>query len=158
MTTNASQSVRWKQIALKFKEYRFILFLILPGLIYFAIFSYIPMYGVQLAFKEYIYSKGIWGSPFVGLQNFRYAMADQQFWLSWRNTIIISLCRLVFVFPVPIFLSLLLNELSSGAYKRVLQTIFTFPHFLSWIVIGGIMVNMFSSSGAVNNLIAALGG
>ena len=158
MTTNASQSVRWKQIALKFKEYRFILFLILPGLIYFAIFSYIPMYGVQLAFKEYIYSKGIWGSPFVGLQNFRYAMADQQFWLSWRNTIIISLCRLVFVFPVPIFLSLLLNELSSGAYKRVLQTIFTFPHFLSWIVIGGIMVNMFSSSGAVNNMIAALGG
>ncbi len=148
----------YNQTVCKLVEYRFILLLILPGLIFFAIFSYVPMYGAQLAFKEYIVSEGIWGSPFVGWQNFKYAMSDQQFWLSCRNTLIISFSRLLFVFPIPIVLSLLLNELTNGPFKRVLQTVFTFPHFLSWVVVGGIMVNMLNSNGAVNNLIAVLGG
>lgn len=155
---SGSRASKWNRLLRRLSEYRFILILILPGLLFFAVFSYVPMYGAQLAFKEYVYSEGIWGSPFVGLQNFQYAMADQQFWLACRNTIIISFSRLIFVFPVPIVLSLMLNELSGGAYKRILQTAFTFPHFLSWVIIGGIMVNMFGTNGAVNNLVALSGG
>lgn len=143
----------WRELV----KYKFIILLVLPGLLFFLIFSYIPMYGVQLAFKEYHVAEGIWGSPFVGFQNFKYAMADQQFWLAFKNTIIISFSRLLFVFPIPIVLSILLNELKARKFKRVIQTVFTFPHFLSWVVIGGMMINLFGSNGAVNNLMALLG-
>lgn len=137
---------------------RYIYLMILPGLVFYLIFCYIPMYGVTLAFKEYNARLGIMGSHFVGLQNYQFLFKDAAFFNALKNTVVISLCRLVFQFPVPIILAVLLNELSSNKYKRVLQTVYTFPYFLSWVIIGGIMVNIFGDRGAINGIIFALGG
>uniref|UniRef100_UPI000584C1CA ABC transporter permease n=1 Tax=Caldicellulosiruptor sp. F32 TaxID=1214564 RepID=UPI000584C1CA len=121
------------------------------------IFCYIPMYGVTLAFKEYDYAKGILHSPWVGLRNFEFILMEPEFWQAFRNTIIISFGKLITGFPAPIILAILLNELREGRYKKSLQTIYTFPHFLSWVIVAGIIKNLFSSDGAINNALVALG-
>ena len=131
--------------------------MLLPGLAYYVIFSYFPMTGLQLAFKEYNAKLGIWGSPWVGRLNYTFVFRDPMFWQAMQNTVTISLQRLAFQFPVPIILALLINELNSRRYKRVLQTAFTFPHFLSWVVISGIMFNLLEAQGLVNNIIMGLG-
>lgn len=146
-----------KKLTASILHYKYIYLLILPGLVFYAIFMYGPMYGIQLAFKEYIVSKGIWGSPFIGFDNFKYIIYDSDFWYAFRNTIIISICKLIFVFPAPIIIALALNELVDGTYKRILQTVFTFPHFLSWIVVSGIILNIFGANGAINNLLDMMG-
>jgi putative aldouronate transport system permease protein len=115
------------------------------------------MAGLQLAFKTYNARLGIWGSKWVGLLNYTYVVRDPVFWRAMGNTIVISLQRLAFQFPVPILLALLINEFSARRYKRVLQTIFTFPNFLSWIIISGIMFNLLEANGLVNNIIQATG-
>ena len=136
---------------------KYIYLIILPGILFYAIFCYGPMYGVILAFKEYRADLGILHSPFVGFLNYKYVFKDDFFWRAFFNTIIISLGRIVFQFPVPIFLAFLINELRVGKYKRVLQTVMTFPHFLSWIIVSGIFVNILGNEGALNNLISLLG-
>lgn len=138
-------------------RFKYIYLLLLPGIVYYVLFHYVPMYGVQLAFKEFSISKGIWGSPFVGLEKFNYVIFDRAFWRAIINTFIISFGKAVFVFPVPIILAVLINELKEGIYKRILQTVFTFPHFLSWVILSGVLINMFSNTGAANNLFAVLG-
>jgi putative aldouronate transport system permease protein len=136
---------------------RYIYALLAPGMIWYAVFCYGPMYGVQLAFKEFMYNKGIWGSPFVGLQKFEYIIHDDMFWRAFRNTVSISFGSILFTFIVPIVLAILINELSDGRFKKVLQTVFTLPHFFSWIIISGIVMNLLNYNGAVNNLLAAIG-
>ncbi len=101
-------SVLWKRI----KQYRMFYLLLLPVVVYFAVFSYIPMYGVTLAFKKYMFNKGILGSPWVGLDNFRYIFRYSDFWNAFRNTIIISIGRLIVEFPMAIIMALLLNEIA----------------------------------------------
>jgi len=115
------------------------------------------MYGIVLAFKEYHASKGILGSPFIGFKNFEYILKDFEFWQAFKNTLIISFGRIAFQFPVPIILALLINELKEGKYKKFLQTTYTFPHFLSWVIISGIVINILGSDGAINNLLSVLG-
>jgi putative aldouronate transport system permease protein len=132
--------------------------LILPALVWVIIFSYIPMAGLQLAFKQFNARMGIWGSPWNGLTNYSFLVRDPQFWRAMLNTITISLQRLCFQFPVPIILALLINEMSFRKYKKILQTIFTFPNFLSWIVISAIMFNLLQSSGLINLIIRRFGG
>lgn len=136
---------------------RLLYLLLLPTLAFYIIFKYIPIYGLQLAFKTFTYAKGINGSPWVGLKNFQYIFQQQSFWAALRNTVVISLLRLIFSFPAPILLALLINELRGRAFKRTLQVVYTFPHFLSWVVLSGIVLNLFSSSGAVNNLLVKAG-
>jgi putative aldouronate transport system permease protein len=132
--------------------------MVLPGVAFYVIFLYIPIYGVTLAFKEYSYALGILKSPWNGIHNFVEIMSEPQFGRAVRNTVIISFGRIITGFFVPIFLALFLNELRSRAYQRGLQTIYTFPHFLSWVILGGILTNLLNSSGTVNNFIVAVGG
>jgi len=139
-------------------SHRYIYFLILPGMLVLLIFSYVPMYGIILAFKKYMFNLNIWGSPWVGFQNFEVMFRNPDFWNAFRNTIIISLGKIVTGFPVPIILALLLNELKSMKFKKLSQTVLYLPYFVSWIVISGLISNLFSiSSGVYGRVMQSLG-
>ncbi|MEF2243660.1 MULTISPECIES: ABC transporter permease [unclassified Paenibacillus] len=146
-----------KSLLKEIAKNKYIYIILIPGLLYYGIFCYGPMYGVLLAFKDFRANLGIWGSPFVGLEHYRYIFNDYEFWQAFRNTIEISLSRIVFQFPVPIILALLINELWDGKYKRFLQTVFTFPNFLSWVIVSGIILNLLGSEGVVNRFYALFG-
>ncbi len=136
---------------------RYIYFLLIPGLAYYIIFAYGPMYGLTLAFKDYRIKAGILKSPWVGLANFERLFNNHEFYLALKNTIIISISRILIQFPIPIILALMFNELKEGKYKKTLQTIYTFPNFLSWVIVSSILINLLSSGGAVNSLLALAG-
>ncbi|MBD9009807.1 MAG: sugar ABC transporter permease [Clostridiales bacterium] len=138
------------------KKYRSLYWLMLPGILYFLIFSYGPMYGITIAFKDYWMNMGILKSPWIGLDNFRRLLAAPKFYEVFSNTLIISLEKIVCGFPVPIILALLLNEIYSTKLKRVLQTVMYLPHFISWVVISGIIFILFSQNGPVNNLLEVM--
>ncbi len=132
--------------------------IMLPGIAWFIIFAYGPMSGLQLAFKEYSTKLGIWGSHWCGLENFEYVFRDPSFLRSVGTTLWINAGRLLFQFPVPIFLALLFNELRLKRYKKVIQTVLTFPQFLSWVIVASIVINILSYDGLVNSIVAAFGG
>ncbi|MCU6794695.1 ABC transporter permease subunit [Paenibacillus sp. WQ 127069] len=132
------------------KKYLYIL--LIPCVIYFLIFNYFPMYGVIIAFKDFNFAKGIVGSPWIGLDNFRYMFGLSDFYTVFWNSLYLSMLRLVFGFPFPILLALLLNEMRNRTYQRVTQTIIYLPHFISWVVIGGILVNFLSPSWGIVNI------
>src|SRR3954447_9196693 len=117
--------------------YRYIYLLMAPGLIYFLVFHYWPMWGVIVAFQEFRPWQGLLASPWVGFANFQAFFNGPYFWRLLRNTFLISGLNLAFVFPAPIVLALLLNEVRSTRYKRIIQTISYYPHFISWVVVGG---------------------
>lgn len=135
------------------KKHRYLLLLLLPAVAWYIIFCYVPMYGNVVAFKDYNYGLGVWRSPWVGFENFRMAFGDPDFWHVFKNQVIISICGLLINFPVPILIALMLNELTSNKLKRFYQTVFTFPHFISWIVVAAIFFNLLSSEGVVNQLL-----
>ncbi|PNV61623.1 protein lplB [Clostridium sp. chh4-2] len=116
----------------------------IPGLLYFILFRYLPMFGLVIAFKDYNIFKGIWASDWVGLANFKALVHSSDFWNVMKNTLVISLTKIVIGFPIPILLAILLNEIKAVKFKKVTQTLLYLPHFLSWVVIGGIMLNLFS--------------
>lgn len=126
------------------KMYRLFYLMMLPGLLYFAVFRYLPMFGLVIAFKDYDIFKGIWASQWVGLKNFKELFHSSDFWNVLTNTLKISFAKIVIGFPIPIILAILLNEMRSVRFKKVIQTLLYLPHFLSWVVIGGIMLNLFS--------------
>ncbi len=133
-------------------KYRWVyLLMLLPVLALIILFRYVPMYGIQLAFKSYML-KGIAASPWVGFEHFQRMFIEKNFWLAVENTVVISLLKTLFGFPFPIVLALLINEVMQPRFKRVLQTIYTFPHFLSWVVVAGLMLNLLGDSGAVKKL------
>ncbi|HHY23091.1 MAG TPA: sugar ABC transporter permease, partial [Clostridiaceae bacterium] len=156
-TNNLKYSDRRKDLLKEVVKNKYIYIILIPGILFYAIFCYGPMYGIMLAFKEYHASKGILGSPFIGFKNFEYILKDFEFWQAFRNTLIISFGRIAFQFPVPIILALLINEMKEGKYRKFLQTTYTFPHFLSWVIISGIVINILGSEGAINNLLSVLG-
>ena len=138
---------------------RYLYLLLIPCVLYYAIFKYAPMYGLVIAFKEFKFSKGILGSPWVGLENFRYVFGLKDFYRVFGNAVMLNLLKLLIYFPIPILLSLALNEVPFLRYKRLAQTTIYLPYFISWVVIGGILVNLLSPSwGIVNTLIKSLGG
>ena len=132
-------------------EYRWIYLMLIPCIAYFVIFKYVPMYGIQLAFKDYVL-KGIAASPWNDFAHFKYMMSEPQFLPALRNTLIISFYRILFGFPFPILLAIMINEVYMPRYKKVLQTIYTFPHFLTWVVMAGIMLNLLGSTGMVRKI------
>ena len=136
---------------------RFIYLLLLPGLAYFVIFHYGPMYGLVLAFKKYNARLGIMGSPWVGWTNFEQIFITAQAKTAIINTLEISFSRLLFQFPVPIILAVLIDEMGNGKWKKIYQTVYTFPHFLSWVVVGTMMVSLFSNGGAINLMLKKIG-
>ncbi|MDQ8737997.1 ABC transporter permease subunit [Paenibacillus sp. LHD-38] len=138
-------------------QHKYFYLMVLPVLIWYALFAYAPMYGVTLAFKTFDYSGGILGSPWIGLEHFQKIWTDADFHMAFKNTIIISLMKLLINFPMPIILAILLNEFSRKTAKRFFQTVLTFPHFISWVVLAGIITNILSRDGVVNQIIMFLG-
>ena len=134
--------------------------MVLPAVILVMIFNYFPLYGLKIAFQRFLPAKGLFGDQrFVGWDNFQYVMRLPNFFPVLRNTFIIAGAKIVLNLLVPVTVALMLNEISSSKIKRPIQTIIYFPHFLSWIIFGGILIDLLSpSSGLVNSLIKALGG
>ena len=131
----------------------------IPAVAVYLVFCYTPMYGIIIAFKDYKILSGILGSEWVGFANFRRAFANPDFFRVFANTVIISTYKLIFGFPAPIILAVCLNELRNLAFKKTVQTISYMPHFISWVVLGGIFINFLSpSTGIINYAIKALGG
>jgi len=131
--------------------------LLLP-LVYFIVFKYGPMYGVTIAFKEFNLFQGINKSPWIGLATFREIFKMDAFYAALRNTFMLNFLDLIFSFPAPIVLALMLNELGRVWFKKLSQTILYLPHFISWVIIGGIVYQAFSTnSGVVNHLLGNIG-
>ncbi|MBW5447412.1 ABC transporter permease subunit [Cohnella sp. CFH 77786] len=132
---------------------------LLPGLSFFLLFKYAPLYGEILAFKDFRIVDGIWNSPWAGFKHFDRLFHDEEFWTILRNTLLLNLYNIVFVFPAPIVLALLLNELRLAWYKRLVQNLLYLPNFISWVVLGGIVVTVLSpSTGVVNHILARVFG
>lgn len=131
---------------------------LLPALVWYLVFVYVPMGGLMLAFKDYKANLGILGSPWAGLKHFENLFCDVDFWQSVGRTLKINVIRLLVTFPVPVIIALLFNELRMHKYKKVLQTVFTFPHFLSWIIIASVLRNVLAYDGIVNSIIGLCGG
>lgn len=131
--------------------------MILPSLAFIIIFSYIPMWYVMIAFKEYNLFAGFKASPWVGFDHFRIFFDSPEFWNIMRNTLAISLLKLLIAFPAPIILALMLNEVRNMAFKRIVQTITYIPHFISWVVVSGLVFSMLSvDNGTVNDILMKL--
>ncbi|WP_425355446.1 ABC transporter permease [Saccharibacillus sacchari] len=131
--------------------------MVLPPLLFIFVFSYIPMYGVLMAFQDYSLFEGFAGSPWVGFKHFEMFFNAPEFWTVIRNTVVISLLKLLIGFPAPIILALLLNEVRNRAFKKVVQTISYLPHFLSWVIVSGFVMSMLSTeNGSVNMLLQNL--
>jgi len=137
---------------------RYLYLFVLPGVVWFLVFCYQPMYGVLIAFKDYDILKGVFASEWVGFDNFREFFTSPNFSVIMTNSIAISLLKLLFGFPAPILLAVLLNEVRNMVFKRVAQTISYLPFFVSWVVVAGIWYELFSTDGGVvNNLLVSLG-
>ncbi len=160
----ANNSIRKKsffnRVYIFFYKYKFLHFLVLPGIVYYIIFHYLPMFGLVISFKDYTGMGGIRGifeSEWIGLRNFEYLFGGYYFWRLLRNTLLISLYRLIWGFPAPIILALLMNELRNQKFKRITQTITYIPHFVSWVVVSGLVVMFLSSDGPVNAFLGIFG-
>lgn len=138
-------------------KYRAIYLLLLPGLVWYVMFAVAPLFGLILSFKSYKANLGILRSPFIGMTNFQRVFNDINFWKAVRQTLYINVLRLFVTFPFPVILALLINELRLKRAKRPLQTVYTLPHFLSWVIIASIFGSILSYNGMVNNVIKALG-
>lgn len=149
---------RKQMLSRDFQKNKIIYLFIGVGFLYYLIFHYGPMFGIVMSFQDYSPGKGFLGSDWVGLENFREFISSIYFWRVFRNTILINLYQLIFGFPFPILLALLLNEISSNAYKRVVQTVTYLPHFISIMVISGMIIDFTAKNGLFNNFIAFLGG
>ncbi|NUU76781.1 ABC transporter permease [Paenibacillus xylanilyticus] len=121
-----------------------------PGLIYFIVFHYVPMSGLVLAFKDYSPFRGMWNSPWVGLDHFKQFFSTPDFYMLLKNTLVLSLLNLIVYFPFTILFAIMLNEIRLELFKRISQTIVYLPHFLSWVVISGITISFFGPSGVIN--------
>jgi len=161
MKRAVSATMRTAPPAARFRRtlslYGWLYVFILPGVVLLFLFAYVPMLGVQIAFKDFVIYKGMWSSPWVGLKYF-YFLGDPTFWQSFINTIAITGLRFLFGFPAPIFLALMLNEVRSDPFKRMVQSLSYLPHFISWIVVSYILYTFLQmDTGPMNMLMQSLG-
>lgn len=146
-----------RDIKKKLKSDILLYVMFLPVIAWYIIFCYFPMAGITLAFREFKFNTGIWHSPWVGLDNFAKMLTDGDFLNSVKNTLIINLGRIAFQMPCAILLAILLNEVTHLKLKKFFQTVVTFPHFISWVVLAGILITMFGSNGVINQILGSLG-
>lgn len=147
-----------QRIIVAIQKHKFLYLLLLPGIVWYFIYKYLPMYGLVIAFKDYNFSKGILGSPWVGLKHFKFLFSYPDFYRILKNTILLNVYELLFAFPASIILALLLNEIKNMVFKRSIQTIVYFPHFLSWVIFGGIIIQLLSpTNGFVNQILEVFG-
>ncbi len=143
----------------QYKVHKALLLMLIPGMLYYLLFHYKPMYGLLIAFKDYRLLDGVMGSPWAGFKYFEQAFSSAEFWRVFKNTIILSCYKLIFTFPAPIILALMLNEVRCLKFKKVVQTLTYLPHFISWVVLAGVIINFLSPSvGPINMIIRAFGG
>lgn len=154
-TAKRNLAVEWFR---DIRKNKLIYLMLIPVVLFFTVFHYVPMYGAIIAFKDYSPRLGILGSPWVGLEHFQSFFGGLYFWRVLKNTIMISLYELAFGFPAPIILALLLNELRSALFKRTVQTITYMPHFISLVVVCGMVKEFTSSNGFINDIIVFFGG
>lgn len=158
ITLSNNNKVKRKSIFYGYWKYKHLTLLFVPAVIYYIVFHYVPLYGIQIAFKDYLFLKGVWGSKWVGLEYFKELLTLGSFWEVFRNTIIISFYKFIFGFPAPIIFAILLNEIRQIKFKKFVQTVSYLPHFLSWVILGGLFIQFLSpSSGPVNILLKSLG-
>lgn len=141
----------------KFYDQRQLHWMVLPGVAFMIVFNYIPIYGIIIAFKNYTIVDTMSSAPWVGLDNFKIIMEDSFFWEAVRNTLAISLMKLLLGFAIPIILAIMIFEMQDGRLKKVIQTVSYIPHFFSWIVLGGMMISWLSTNGFINQVLMALG-
>ena len=152
-------TLRSSELMYNIKKSKFLLLLLLPGFIYYLIFCYVPMYGIVMAFQNFLPGKPILQSEWGGLKWFYQYFNSIYFHRTLRNTLLINVYYLFWGFPMPIIFALLLNEIKDGLFKRSIQTISYLPHFISTVVLAGIVVNFLSpSDGIINLMITKLGG
>lgn len=139
-------------------RYRALYLMAVPGIVYFLVFKYVPMAGLVIAFQNYLPFLGVSGSEWVGFDHFVRFFTDDTFFVLLRNTLVLSALLLLFAFPVPIVLALLLNELRGRVFKRSLQSVIYLPHFMSWVIVVSIFYVLLTiDGGAINNVIVSLG-
>lgn len=151
-SVNLGMPAKKKSVLKRMAEYKHIYIILLPTLLFYFIFRYIPMFGNVIAFQKYSVAKGVSGSPFVGLQNFADFISNYKFWELLRNTLTINLYDLVFGFTSPILLALLLNEIRVTWFKKSVQTITYMPHFISTVIVSSLVLTFVSSDGMINAL------
>ena len=137
-------------------KHKYIYIMLVPGIIYYVIFHYLPMYGLTLAFKDFNFRKGIFFSEWAGFIHFRYIFALDKFVQVFRNTILISFYRLVWGFPFPIIVALLINEVQRLRFKKFVQTAIYLPYFISWVILGGMMYRFLSIDQGLINQVRSL--
>nr|WP_245856238.1 sugar ABC transporter permease [Paenibacillus rigui] len=156
--TASTQSQRFRTVWKSVKRDKYLYMLLLPILVYYVVFKYTPMFGEVIAFKNYRFADGIWGSKWVGLKHFERLFTSPDFFNVLKNTLLLNVYSIVFAFPVPIVLAILLNEVRIEWYKRTIQNLLYIPHFISWVVLGGIVIALLSpSTGIVNTVMKSLG-
>jgi len=141
----------------KIKKSKYLYAIFLIPFLYYVIFHYWPLYGVVISFQDYNIVKGIGGSKWVGLKHFKNFLLDGYFWKLVRNTLLLNLYGLIWCFPAPIILALLLNELKGGPFKRIVQSVSYLPHFISTVVICGMITNFLASDGLINQMVMTFG-
>lgn len=147
------------QMARAFRRSKYLWLLFLPCLLYYLIFKYAPMFGLVITFKNYNVFKGIWASDWVGLKYYRMFFGNPDFWVLMRNTFLLGFYKLLFGFPAPIILALLMNEVRNAVFKRWVQTFSYLPHFISNVIVASMVIMFLSPTGGIiNQLITSLGG
>lgn len=158
-TSLQPRKMKWKKTWSYMVEHKWLYLLLVPSLIYIILFCYVPMYGVVIAFEDFSLVKGIFGSRWIGLENFQSLFSSRQFMRVFRNSLEFSIIRIFWGFPAPIILALMLNEVRSVKFKRAVQTVIYIPHFVSWVVVAGMIKNLLApdSSSALNTLMGFFG-
>jgi len=141
---------------MKRSKYLYLIFFI--PLVYYIVFHYAPMYGILISFKDYNIVRGIMGSPWAGMKHFNKFLFDAYFWKLVRNTMLISVYSLVWGFPMPIILAIMLNEIKNNRFKKFIQNVSYLPHFISTVVVCGMIVNFLSTGGLVYQIVDSFGG
>ena len=139
------------------RRYHVLYLLCIPGIIFFILFRYLPMWGILVAFQDFNIWRGFWDSDWVGFAHFQRFFSGPSFGLLMRNTLILSFLNIVFAFPAPVVLALLLNEVRLQWFKRSIQTLIYVPHFISWVIIGSMTFMLLSSGGPVNSFLGNFG-
>lgn len=149
----------WRQKVMKnLREYKWMYLMLIPGMLYYLCFKYLPMFGLVIAFKDYNIMKGVFGSPWVGFKYFQEVFSSHEFFLLLRNTLVISVFKIIFGMVPDILLALVLNEIGSRWFKRTIQTISYMPHFLSWVIIYGLALAFLApADGLINEALKFFG-
>lgn len=158
-TKVVKRRIRWTENLQAMRKNQLIYWMLLPGMVYFIVFKYVPMWGILIAFQDYQPFLGMSGSPWLGFDHFTRFFSEPIFWTLFRNTVLIALYNIVFFFPLPIIVALMLNEVGKEWFKRTIQTLVYIPHFFSMVVVAGISYVLLTTEGGLaNELIAASGG